>query len=91
VLNRAVEAVSHDVLSSESSVEDAALPYSIQTDPSPIVTESEFVPATGPPVAKIELAAVGAASAAPLIATESAAADGIAMLRFMRVPPSVGQ
>jgi hypothetical protein len=37
------------VLDLDAPVESAPLPYSIQTDPSPIVTESGCVPPTAPP------------------------------------------
>ena len=47
------------------------MPYSIQTDPSPIVTESGCVPPTGPPVAKTDELAVGPACADALIAKKT--------------------
>jgi hypothetical protein len=56
------------VLDPDRPVESAPLPYSIQTDPSPIVTESGCVPLTGLPVAKTDELAVSPACADALIA-----------------------
>jgi hypothetical protein len=65
------------------------LPYSIQTDPSPIVTESGPVPPTGPPVANTEETAVGSACADTLNAIKSAVVDRALMPNVMISPYDV--
>src|ERR1700733_1226291 len=67
------------VLLPPAPVESALSPYSTQTEPPPIVTESGCVPPTGPPVAKTDELAVGAACADAPSAIRSAAAEGARM------------
>src|SRR5208282_3122844 len=76
------------VLSPEPPVEEAVLPYSIQTDPSPMVTESGFVPPTGPPVAKTEtFVTVWAVPADTLAAMSRAVIDRPLMLNIVNISP----